>query len=512
MAEYDLLIINGLVVSAEDVREVDIAIKGDKIAAVTARGRLDNTSAARTIDAEGAYVTPGGVDAHVHLQEPPLFGKGSSADTFETGSRSAVCGGTTTIIVFAPQQKSEDTLLATLEATHAKANGKCYSDYSFHLLVANPSDNALAEFPALRKAGISSLKIYMTYAALQLNDGQILDVLLAARQHGITTMIHAENNDLILWMTKQLEKRKMFQPKYHATSHPVMAEIEATYRAICLSEFIDAPILLVHISSPAAAKIIKQAQDRGLPIHAETCPQYLFLTKHDLDKPGFEGAKCVCSPPPRESEVDHEGIWQGLEDGTFTVLSSDHCPFLYDDNRTGKKSCIDEEYPEGHFKYIPNGCPGVETRLSLTMSAGRLKMAKFVEVTSTNAAKLYGLYPRKGAFVPNESDADLVIWYPEGKLEPFALKNEMLHHNVDYTPYESKILKQWPRYTVLRGKVMWDRDNGGLIGKAGDVMAQYLQAMSMRDLARTLAKPTHGSPTNPNESGTPACRLIVITP
>ncbi|KAK3071919.1 hypothetical protein LTR53_007765 [Teratosphaeriaceae sp. CCFEE 6253] len=468
MAEYDVVIINGLVVTAEEVKEADIAIKGDKIAAVTTRGGLTDASASRTIDAEGAYITPGGVDAHVHLQEPPLFGKGSSADTFETGSKSAVCGGTTTIIVFAPQQKSEDTLLATLKATHAKADGKCYSDYSFHLLVANPSENALAEFPALRAAGISSLKIYMTYAALQLNDGQILDVLLAARHNGITTMIHAENNDLILWMTAQLEKRKMFQPKYHATSHPAMAEIEATYRAICLSEFIDAPILLVHISSPAAAKHIKQAQDRGLPIHAETCPQYLFLTKHDLDKPGFEGAKCVCSPPPRESEADHEGIWQGLEDGTFTVLSSDHCPFLYDDNQTGKKSCIDDEYPEGHFKYIPNGCPGVETRLPLAMSAGRLGMTRFVEVTSTNAAKLYGLYPRKGAFVPGESDADLVIWYPPGKLEPFGLKNDMLHHNVDYTPYEGKVLNQWPRYTILRGQVMWDRDNGGLVGKAGD--------------------------------------------
>jgi dihydropyrimidinase len=310
-------------------------------------------------------------------------------------------------------------------------------------------------------------QIYMTYAALQLNDGQILDVLLAARQHKITTMIHAENNDLILWMTAQLEKRKMFQPKYHATSHPAMAEIEATYRAICLSEFIDAPILLVHISSPTAAAHIKQAQDRGLPVHAETCPQYLFLTKQDLDKPGFEGAKCVCSPPPRENEQDQEGLWRGLEDGTFTVLSSDHCPFLYDNHETGKKTCITDEYPEGHFKYIPNGCPGVETRLPLAMSAGRLELTKFVEVTSTNAAKLYGLYPRKGAFVPGESDADLVIWYPKDKLAPFQLKNEMLHHNVDYTPYEGKTLTQWPRYTLLRGQIMWDRDNGGLVGKAG---------------------------------------------
>ena len=307
----------------------------------------------------------------------------------------------------------------------------------------------------------------MTYAALQLNDYQILDVLLAARHHKITTLIHAENNDMVLWMTNQLEKRKLFDPKYHATAHPTAAEFEATYRAICLSEVIDVPILIVHVSSPEAALHIKTAQEKGLPIHAETCPQYLFLTKHDLDKPGFEGARCVCSPPPRESEQDHEGIWKGLENGTFTVLSSDHCPFLYDDNETGKKTCIDDEYPNGHFKYIPNGCPGVETRLPLAISADRLDLMKFVEVTSTNAAKLYGLYPRKGAILPGESDADLCIWYPRGKLQPFELKNDMLNHSCDYTPYSGKTLHQWPRYTVLRGEVVWDRDHGGLLGKPG---------------------------------------------
>ena len=471
--DYDTLIINGIVVTHDQLREADIAIKSGKIAAIGPRGSFETARAGKVIDAEAGWVMPGGVDAHVHLQEPQLFGKGSSADTFESGTRSAICGGTTTIIAFAPQQKTEDSLLSTLEATRAKADGTVYSDYSLHLLVSNPSETALAEFPVLGQKGVSSLKIYMTYAALQLNDYQILDILLAARHHGITTMIHAENNDLILWMTDQLEKRKLFDPKYHVTSHPTMAEIEATYRAICLSEFIDAPILLVHISSPAAAKHIKEAQDRGLPIHAETCPQYLFLTKHDVDKPGFEGAKCVCSPPPRESEQDHEGIWKGLEDGTFTILSSDHCPFLYDDNETGKKTCIDKEYPNGRFKYIPNGCPGVETRLPLTLSADRLDPRKFVEVTSTNPAKLYGLYPQKGGIVPGESDADLVIWYPPGKLQPFALKNDMLHHNCDYSPYEGKTLKQWPRYTLLRGEVVWDRDGGGLLGEAGQ--GKFLQ-------------------------------------
>jgi dihydropyrimidinase len=203
-------------------------------------------------------------------------------------------------------------------------------------------------------------------------------------------------------------------------------------------------------------------------VYAETCPQYLFLTRKDLDKPGFEGAKCVCAPPPREGSKDHEAIWTGLENGTFTVLSSDHCPFLYDDTNIGKKACIDKEYPNGRFKYIPNGCPGVETRMSLALSEGRLQLTKFVEVTSTNAAKLYGLYPKKGTIVEG-GDADLTVWYPQGEggLKEFDLRNEMLHHNVDYTPYEGRRLKQWPRYTILRGAVVWDREGGGLVGKKG---------------------------------------------
>jgi dihydropyrimidinase len=358
-------------------------------------------------------------------------------------------------------------LLAALEATHRIAENQCYSDYSFHLICSNAGPKAISEFPALLKAGISSLKIYMTYEALQLKDDEILDVLLEARRQKITTMIHAENGAVIDWMTKKLEEKKLFAPKYHVNSHPPVAEIEATYRAISLSSFIEVPILIVHVSSPAAAAHISDAQKKGLPVYAETCPQYLFLTRKDLDKPGFEGAKCVCSPPPREGEQDHEAIWNGLQNGTFTVLSSDHCPFIYDDNQTGKKSVISDEFPNGHFKYIPNGCPGVETRLALTLSAGKLPLQKFVEVTSAYAARLYGLYPRKGALLPGRSDADLTIWYPENGMNSFELKNEMLHHNVDYTPYEGRTLKQWPRYTILRGQVVWDRENGGLVGVKG---------------------------------------------
>lgn len=409
------------------------------------------------------------MDCHVHLQEPALFGKGRTADTFETGTRSAVAGGTTTIVAFAPQQKSESSLLPLLEATKAKAKDTCYSDYSFHMLISNPTSTALSEFPALREAGVSSLKIYMTYEALQLRDNEILDVLLASRQHGITTMIHAENGDVLNWMTEQLEARKLYAPKYHAHSRPQHLESEATYRAITLSSLISQPLLIVHVSSPSAAEHIRDAQTKGLPIYGETCPQYLFLTREDLEKPGFEGAKCVCSPPPREA-VDHDAIWRGLNNGTFTVLSSDHCPFKFDDAESGKKTVVSEEYPVGRFQYIPNGCPGVETRLGLVLSENRLPLQKFVELTATNAAKLYGLYPRKGTILPGLSDADLTIWYPpdgSNALKPYELKNEMLHHNVDYTPYEGRTVKQWPRYTILRGQVVWDKDGEGLVGKKG---------------------------------------------
>jgi len=383
------------------------------------------------------------------------------------GTRSAICGGTTTVITFAPQSKADPSLLKVLEDTHAKAKNNCYTDYSFHLLVGNPTPLALSEFAALRAKGISSLKIYMTYEALQLRDNEILDVLLEARKQGITTMIHAENGDVLTWMTDQLEKKGLYLPKYHATSRPQLLETEATNRAITLSTLISTPTLIVHVSSPTAAQHIRTAQTKGLPIYAETCPQYLFLTRHDLDKPGFEGAKCVCSPPPRDGPEDHDAIWLGLQNGTFTILSSDHCPFVYDDAESGKKSSITPTFPEGRFKYIPNGCPGIETRLPLVLNAERLSLCKFVEVTSTNAAKLYGLYPRKGALLPGISDADLVVWYPRGGMGEVAVRNEILHHNVDYTPFEGWKVGNWPRWTILRGEVVWDREGGGCVGGKG---------------------------------------------
>lgn len=334
--------------------------------------------------------------------------------------------------------------------------------------MSNPNPTALAELKNLKEdEGVTSLKIYMTYTALQLRDNEILSVLLAARRNHILTMVHAENGDVLNWLTDQLESKGLVAPKYHSNSRPPVLESEATNRAIALSSLVaNTPILLVHVSDPKAALRIREAQTEGQLVYAETCPQYLFLTRDDLDKPGFEGAKCVCSPPPR-NEADQKAIWAGLRNGTFTVLSSDHCPFRFNDRVMGKKTCITHEYPVGRFRYIPNGLPGIETRLPLAFSAKKLALSKFVEVTATNAAKLYGLYPQKGAMIPGMSDADLTIWYPEAKEPNIVLTNDMLHHNVDYTPYEGRRVANWPRYTILRGRIVWDRDNGGIVGDKG---------------------------------------------
>ncbi|KAI0144543.1 hypothetical protein GGR57DRAFT_507413 [Xylariaceae sp. FL1272] len=465
MDEYDLVITNGVCVTATDVAPYDIAVRDEKIVLLAPSGLLSTAKTKKLIDAEGGCVMPGGVDCHVHLQEPSMFGKGSSADSYESGTRSAIAGGTTTIVAFAPQQKSLNSVLTALENTHRLAKDNSYCDYGFHVLVANPCPKALSEFDQLSSEGVTSLKIYMTYEALQLRDNEILSVLLAARKNHILTMIHAENGDVLAWLTEQLEAAKLFAPKYHSHSHAPILESEATNRAIALSQLVaDTPILLVHVSEPAAALRIRAAQTAGQPVFAETCPQYLFLTRDDLDQPGFEGAKCVCAPPPRNTE-DQKAIWRGLRNGTFAVLNSDHCPFRFDDAENGKKTCISEEYPVGRFRHIPNGIPGIETRLPLAFSARKMELTKFVEVTSTNAAKLYGLYPRKGRLIPGISDADLVVWYPDGRMGNVALTNEMLHHDVDYTPFEGKTINNWPRYTILRGKIVWDREGGGVVGE-----------------------------------------------
>jgi len=454
MPPFTLTIRNATIATAADTMRCDIGIQGDKIVALAAQ----LPPAEQDIDATGKLVLPGGVDSHCHMDQP-LSGGAVMADDFYTATRSAVCGGTTTVIPFACQFKG-GSLKDAVEDYHQRANGRAVADYAFHLIVSDPTLEMLTyELPNLINSGYTSFKIYMTYDDMKLNDYQLLNVLALARRERAFVMVHAENADCIAWMVEQLEAAGHTAPKYHAASRPMVVEREATHRAIALSELVDVPILIVHVSGREAVEQIQWAQNRGLKLYAETCPQYLFLSQDDLDLPGFEGAKCVCSPPPRD-KANQQVIWNGLASGVFQVISSDHAPFRYVDPQG--KQMQGEKTP---FTAIPNGIPGIETRLPLLFSEGvgkgRIDLNQFVALTATNAAKLYGLYPRKGTIAIG-SDADLVIWDPEREV---TLTNEMLHHNVDYTPYEGMPLRGYPELTLSRGEVVW-RD-GEFLGTEG---------------------------------------------
>ena len=442
---FDLVIRNAQAVTASDTFQCDIGVREGRIVQLG----LALAGGAREIDAAGRTVTPGGVDAHCHLDQP-MPAPMRMADGFASGTRSAACGGTTTVIPFAAQAKGQ-SLRAAVDDYHRRAEGQAHVDYAFHLIVSDPTPTVLREeLPALIREGYSSFKIYMTYDDLKLDDGQVLDVLDVAREHGAMAMIHAENADCIEWLTRRLEAAGRTAPRYHAHARPMLVEREATHRAIALAELVDVPILVVHVSGREAVEQIRWARAHGLSVFAETCPQYLFLTAEDLGlDDSYQGAKCVCSPPPRD-KANQQVIWDGLNDGLFTVFSSDHAPFRFDDPE-GKK-------PGGQevgFRHIPNGIPGLETRMALLWSegvmAGRITPQKFVELTATNPARAYGLHPRKGSIAVG-GDADLVIW----EEREFVLGNARLHHDVDYTPYEGMRLSAWPAMTLARGEVVWD--------------------------------------------------------
>ncbi len=444
MDSFDLVIRNGTVATASDLMQCDVGIKDGKVAML---GR-DLPRGREEIDASGKLVLPGGVDAHCHLDQPMEEGL-RMADDFRSGTLSAACGGTTTVIPFAAQAKG-GSLRAAVEDYHRRAEGRAVIDYAFHMIVSDPSEKVLKEeLPQLVREGYTSFKIYMTYDDLKLNDRQILDLLALARREGALVMVHAENADCIGWLTEQLEAAGLTAPRYHAHSRPMLVEREATHRAIALSELVDVPILIVHVSGKEAIEQIRWAHGHGLRIHAETCPQYLVLTADHLDD-GYHGAKCVCSPPPRD-KANQQYVWDGLASGLFTVFSSDHAPFRYEDPQ-GKKPG-GKEVP---FRYIPNGTPGLETRMPILFSEGvvkgRIDLNRFVALTATDPAKMYGLYPRKGTIAIG-SDADIALWDPHRQV---TVSNAMLHHDVDYTPYEGMQLTGWPVMTISRGEVVWN--------------------------------------------------------
>jgi dihydropyrimidinase len=414
-------------------------------------------------------VLPGGIDAHCHIEQESST-RIMTADDFYSGSVSAAFGGNTTFLPFAAQHRGQ-SLREVVDTARDRARTKSVIDYGLHLIISDPTEKVLEEeLPALIKEGYTSFKVYMTYEMLKINDREMLDILALARKNGAMTMVHAENNEVITWITERLLTRGYHAPKFHAVSHAPIAESEASRRAIDLARLVDAPLLIVHVSEPEAARAILEARNNGLPIYGETCPQYLFLTAEDLNKNGMEGAKYCCSPPPRDKAAQ-EAIWLGLRNGTFQVFSSDHAPYRFDESGKFHAGA------NPSFKQIANGVPGLETRMPLLFSEGvlkgRLTLNEFVALTSTNAARIYGLHPRKGSLAIG-SDADITIWDPKWSR---TITQDMLHDNMDYTPYEGMEVTGWPRIVIIRGRVAVEEETLKLDRGAGEF------------LKRTPAKP-----------------------
>jgi dihydropyrimidinase len=453
--ELDLAIRGGTVVTASDTFHCDVGIRGERIVVLG-----ENLTASRTIDASGLLVLPGGIDSHVHIAQPS-GPEVEMADDFASATASAAAGGNTMVLPFALQQRGR-SLRTCVEEYRRKAENECYIDTAFHLIVSDPTPEVLGqELPALLKDRYTSFKVFMTYDDLVLSDRQLLDVFDVARQEGALVMVHAEGYDAIRYMTETLEREGKTAPYYHAVSRPEIVEREATHRAISHAELVDVPIMIVHVSGREAMEQIRWAQSRSLKVYAETCPQYITLTAEDLQGLNMDmsGAKYVCSPPPRDV-ASQEAIWDGLRTGVFQTFSSDHCPFRYD-SPAGKL------HPKGKtsFRWVPNGIPGVETRLPILFSEGvvkgRISLNRFVELTSTNHARLYGLYPKKGS-IGVGFDADIVLWDPDRRE---TIRQEILHHGADYTPWEGFKVTGWPVMTLLRGQVVAEK--GKIVGEKG---------------------------------------------
>ena len=454
MADLDLIVKGGTIATASDTFAADIGIRDGRIVALGSG--LDG--AREVLDASGLLVLPGGIDSHVHIAQPS--GPGIvMADDFESGTRSAALGGNTLVMPFCMQRKGESLRQAVTDY-HQKADGEAHIDISFHLIISDPTPGVLGqELPALVADGYTSFKVFMTYQDLALTDFQMLEVFTVARRTGALVMVHAENYDAIRFLTDQLERAGNIAPKFHAISRPIPVEREATHRAISLAELIDVPIMVVHISNGEAMEEVRRAQARGRKVFGETCPQYLVLTEKDLDGLNMEGAKYVCSPPPRD-HASQDACWRGLQTGIFQTYSSDHCPFRYDDPE-GKLT------PKGRtsFRWVPNGIPGVEARLPILFSEGvnkgRITLEQFVAYSATNHAKMYGLYPRKGTIAIG-ADADIVLWDPKQKV---TISRAVLHDGADYTPYEGIEVTGWPVTTLVRGRAVVD--DRKLVGPKG---------------------------------------------
>ena len=444
------LIKNGTVVTAADQFKADILIDGERIVAMG--GGLDER-AEEIIEAEGKYVFPGGIDGHTHFALPFM---GTSTAGFDT-TPAAIAGGTTTVVDFAPQPQGMSLLDSISKHREEKADGITAVDYSLHAMVMDAQPRIFEELPALVKAGIPTIKLFMAYKGTPFNsdDATIFQMLEKTNGVGMLTMLHAENGDIINILQKRLIGEKKTDPRYHASSRPPVTEAEATTRATLLAKAADAPVFIVHVSCAEAMAAVRDAKRQGIRVFAETCPQYLKLDVEDLAKPGFEGAKYVCSPPLREAwHQDH--LWQALQQGWLQVVGSDHCGFNFKDQK---------EMGRGDFTKIPNGLPGVEDRLAILYTygviRGKLSLQRMIDVFATTPAKFYGLYPRKGSIAIG-SDADLVIFDPN-YTGTFSVKTSL--HGVDYSGYEGSPQRGRPDKVFLRGNLTFD--NGTFVGKLG---------------------------------------------
>ena len=450
------LIKNGRIITAVDDYKADILIEDEIVSVIGAKLEME---ADRVIDATGKLVIPGGIDPHTHMELP--FGGTQASDDFRTGTIAAAHGGTTTIIDFAVQYKGE-SLIQAVDNWHAKAEGKTAIDYGFHLITTELEDNQIEEMHTLIDEGISSFKMFMAYPGVFLvDDATIFRAMSAAGERGGLICMHAENGIVINEIIKRALAQGRTAPKYHALTRPTRAEAEGVHRAIALAEMAEAPVYIVHLSCADALEKVREARDRGLPAFAETCPQYLFLSYDNYEEPGFDGAKYVMTPPLREKWNQAE-LWKGLKTDDLQVISTDHCPF-----------CMKEQKELGRddFSKIPNGAPGVEHRVPLIYNGGvvenRISLNRFVELTSTAAAKMFGLFPKKGTIAVG-SDADIVIFDPQKK-QTISAKTH--HMNVDYSAYEGKTITGVVETVLSRGRVVID--NGEYKGKQGD--GQFLK-------------------------------------
>jgi dihydropyrimidinase len=467
MPDLNLVVRNGTVVTAADAVRADVGVRGGRIVAL-AEGlpRAD-----QEIDATGKLVLPGGVDSHCHIEQ--LSGMGIwNADDFYTGTVAAAFGGTTTVIPFAAQHRGQ-SMRAVIADYRERAN-KAVIDHAFHLIVSDPSETVMAdELPALIRDGYSSLKLFMTYPLLRLDDGQMLDLLSLARRERAMVSVHAENDAMIAWVTRRLLERGHGAPRYHAISHPRVAEAEAVGRLIAMAALVDQPVVVFHVTTEGAMAAIRDAQTRGQKVFAETCPQYLLLEARDLDKPALEGAKWMFSPPARDA-ADRAAIWRGVQNGTFQIVSSDHAPYRFDASGKLAKGANPD------FKQIANGIPGIELRLPLLFSEGvgkgRIGLERFVELCCTNPAKIYGLHPKKGTIAIG-SDADLAIWNPEKEVE---VTDATPHDAAGYCPYAGMTVIGWPVTVIARGEVIVD---------GGELLAERGRGRFLARAAGEAAKP-----------------------